>query len=174
MAEILRGFGMRVVGYDPFPNQEWANTHRIEYVDQKRLLEQSDVVSLHVPLTAETRHLVNEEALKVMKRGLILVNVSRGALIDTAALINGLKSGQLGGVALDVYEEEEGIFFEDLSGGVLQDDELARLLTFPNVLITSHQAFLTREALDDIARTTVANLRALESGQPYVKGSLLT
>ena len=109
-----------------------------------------------------------------MKPGAILINVSRGALIDTTALIEALKSGRLGGVALDVYEEEEGIFFEDLSGQVLQDDELARLLTFPNVLITSHQAFLTREALADIARTTVANLEALASGKPFVEGSVLT
>ena len=109
-----------------------------------------------------------------MKPGVILINVSRGALIDTTALIEALKSGRLGGVALDVYEEEEGIFYEDLSGQVLQDDELARLLTFPNVLITSHQAFLTREALSDIARTTVANLHALAAGKPFVEGYVLT
>ena len=109
-----------------------------------------------------------------MKPGVILINVSRGALVDTTALIEFLKSGRLGGVALDVYEEEEGIFFEDLSGQVLQDDELARLLTFPNVLITSHQAFLTREALSDIARTTVANLNALAAGTPFVEGSVLS
>lgn len=174
MAQILRGFGMQVLGYDPYPNLEWAKAHGIEYVDQMTLLRRSEVISLHVPLTPETRHLVSTEALANMKRGVILVNVSRGGLIDTAALIHGLKSGHLGGVALDVYEEEEGIFFEDLSGGVLQNDELARLLTFPNVLITSHQAFLTREALDDIARTTVANLRALETGQAFVDGSVLT
>src|SRR5207344_2516383 len=115
-----------------------------------------------------TKHLIRRETLELMKPGAILVNVSRGALVDTTALIGALKSGRLAGVALDVYEEEEGIFFEDLSGQVLHDDELARLLTFPNVLITSHQAFLTREALGDIARTTIANLAALESGQPFV------
>ena len=109
-----------------------------------------------------------------MKPGVILLNVSRGGLIDTTALIEALKSGHLGGVALDVYEEEEGIFFEDLSGKVLQDDQLARLLTFPNVLITSHQAFLTREALGDIARTTIANLVALRQGKPFVEGSVLS
>jgi len=109
-----------------------------------------------------------------MKPGAIIVNVSRGALIDTTALIGALKSGKLGGVALDVYEEEEGIFFEDLSDQVLQDDELARLLTFPNVLVTAHQAFLTREALSDIARTTIANLQALDRGTPCVEGSTLT
>jgi len=109
-----------------------------------------------------------------MKPGAILINVSRGALIDTTAVIEALKLGKLGGVALDVYEEEEGIFFEDLSGQVLQDDELARLLTSPNVLITAHQAFLTREALKDIACTTVTNLRALANGRPFVEGSVLT
>jgi D-lactate dehydrogenase len=133
----------------------------------------SDVLSLHVPLTPETRHLVRQETLARLKPGAIIINVSRGALIDTTSLIEALKRGQLGGVALDVYEEEEGIFFEDLSGQVLQDDELARLLTFPNVLITSHQAFLTHEALADIARTTVANLTALADGTPFVEGSVL-
>jgi D-lactate dehydrogenase len=134
----------------------------------------SDVISLHIPLTPETKHIIRFETLERMKPGTILINVSRGGLIDTRALIEALKSGRLGGVALDVYEEEEGIFFEDLSGQILQDDDLARLLTFPNVLITSHQAFLTREALADIARTTVDNLEALASGQPLVDGSVLT
>src|SRR5213075_2942805 len=132
--------------------------------DARSLTRECEVISLHTPLTPETHHIIRRETLELMKPGAILINVSRGALIDTTALIEALKSGRLGGVALDVYEEEEGIFFEDLSGQVLQDDELARLLTFPNVLITSHQAFLTREALADIASTTVANLVALDSG----------
>jgi D-lactate dehydrogenase len=174
VAQILRGFGMKVLAYDPFPAADWAKSLGIEYVDGRALAAGSDVISLHVPLTPETRHLIRRETLELMKPGAILVNVSRGALIDTTALIEALKSGKLGGVALDVYEEEEGIFFEDLSGQVLQDDELARLLTFPNVLITSHQAFLTREALSDIARTTVANLAALAAGKPFVDGSVLT
>jgi len=131
------------------------------------------VISLHVPLTPETRHIIRAETLELMKPGVILINVSRGRLIDTAALIAALKADKLGGVGLDVYEEEEGIFFEDLSGEVLQDDELARLLTFPKVLVTAHQAFLTREALRDIARTTVANLEALATGRPCVEGSVL-
>ncbi len=173
-AGILHGFGMKVVAYDPFPNREWAQAMGVEYLDARSLAQLSDVISLHVPLTPETRHIIRRETIELMKPGAILVNVSRGALIDATALIEGLKSGKLGGVALDVYEEEEGIFFEDLSGQVLQDDELARLLTFPNVLITSHQAFLTREALSDIARTTVANLAALEQGKPFVEGSALT
>jgi D-lactate dehydrogenase len=172
-AEILGGFGMRILAYDPFPVQSWAEERRVEYVDHATLVSQSDVISLHVPLTPETRHLVGRETLGRIKRGAILINVSRGGLIDTGALIEALKSGRLGGVGLDVYEEEEGIFFEDLSGQVLQDDVLARLLTFPNVLITAHQAFLTREALSDIARVTVANLMALESGVPFVEGSAL-
>jgi D-lactate dehydrogenase len=173
-ARILRGFGMRVLATDPFPDAAWAIELGVEYVDARTLVRESDVVSLHVPLTPETRHIIRRETLDLMKPGAILVNVSRGALVDTSALIDALKSGKLGGVALDVYEEEEGIFFEDLSGEVLQDDELARLLTFPNVLITSHQAFLTREALSDISRTTIANLAALDSGKPFVEDSLLT
>lgn len=174
VAKILRGFGMKVLAYDPFPNQEWATVEGVEYVDAHTLASECDIISLHVPLMPETQHIIRRETLDLMKPGAILVNVSRGALIDTTALIEALKSGRLGGVALDVYEEEEGIFFEDLSGQVLQDDELARLLSFPNVLITSHQAFLTREALADIAHTTVANLAALDSGKPFVEGSELT
>ena len=174
VAQILRGLGMKVQAYDPFPAPEWAQQNGVEYVDALTLARNSDVISLHIPLTPETKHLIRRETLEVMKPGTILINVSRGALIDTTALIEALKSGRLGGVALDVYEEEEGIFFEDLSGQVLQDDELARLLTFPNVIITAHQAFLTREALADIARTTVANLEALAAGRPFVEGSVLT
>jgi len=174
VARILRGFGMKVVAYDPFPNREWAAAEGVAYLDPTALAATSDVISLHVPLTPETRHIIRTETVNKMKPGAILINVSRGALIDTTALIEGLKSGRLGGVALDVYEEEEGIFFEDLSGQVLQDDELARMLTFPNVLITAHQAFLTREALNDIARTTAANLEALAQGKPFVDGSVLT
>lgn len=174
VAEILRGFGMHVLASDPFPDPEWAAGLGVEYVDAQTLAGSCDIVSLHVPLTPETKHIIRRETLAIMRPGAILINVSRGALIDTAALIDALKSGHLGGVALDVYEEEEGIFFEDLSGQVLQDDELARLLTFPNVLVTSHQAFLTHEALADISRTTVANLAALDGGTPFVEGSLLT
>lgn len=173
VARILRGFGMRVIAYDPFPAPDWAAEHQIEYVDAATLSEKSDVISLHIPLTPETRHIIRRESLEIMKPGAILINVSRGGLIDTAALIEALKSGRIGGVGLDVYEEEEGIFFEDLSGQVLQDDDLARLLTFPNALITSHQAFLTREALEDICRTTVANLSALAEGRAFVDGSVL-
>jgi D-lactate dehydrogenase len=173
VAQILRGFGMTVLAYDPFPNPEWAAQHGVAYVDAVTLAEGSDVVSLHVPLTPETRHIIRAETLEHVKPGALLINVSRGGLIDTTALLDALKSGRLGGVGLDVYEEEEGVFFEDLSGQMLQDDELARLLTFPNVVVTSHQAFLTHEALADISRSVVANLRALAGGTAYVEGSVL-
>jgi D-lactate dehydrogenase len=173
--QILRGFGMKVLAYDPFPDREWAKQNGVEYVEAPSdLLRNSDVISLHTPLTPETRHIIRAETLERMKPGSILINVSRGALVDTKALIQALKSGQLAGVGLDVYEEEEGIFFEDLSGSVLQDDELARLLTFPNVLITSHQGFLTIEALTEIARTTVANISALDGPKAFVQGSVVT
>lgn len=173
VAQILCGFGMRVLAYDPFPAEEWGRSLGVRYVPAKEVARESDVISIHIPLTPETHHLIRKETLELMKPGVILVNVSRGRLIDTTALIEGLKEGRLGGVALDVYEEEEGVFFEDLSGQILQDDELARLLTFPNVLITSHQAFLTREALDDISRTTIENIRRLVRGEPFLPGTEL-
>jgi D-lactate dehydrogenase len=173
VGRILHGFGMEVIATDPFPSPEWAEELGVEYVDPPALARRSDVISLHIPLTPDTRHMIRQETIQMLKPGAILINVSRGALIDTTALIEALKSGHLGGVALDVYEEEEGIFFEDLSGQVLQDDELARLLTFPNVIITAHQAFLTSEALMDISRTTVANLEALANGKPLLPESVL-
>lgn len=174
-AQILRGFGMKVLASDPFPNHEWATQFEVKYEqDISVLLRNSDVVSLHAPLTPETKYIIRAETIELMRRGSILINVSRGGLVDTGALIKALKSGHLAGVGLDVYEEEEGIFFEDLSGEVLHDDELARLLTFPNVLITSHQAFLTGEALSEIARTTVANVSAMARREPFVEGSVVT
>jgi D-lactate dehydrogenase len=174
-AQILRGFGMRVLAYDLFPNHEWARQTGVEYADAVSvLLRNSDVISLHTPLTPETKYMIRAETIDLMRPGSILINVSRGALVDTKALIEALKSGRVAGVGLDVYEEEEGIFFEDLSSEVLQDDDLARLLTFPNVLITSHQAFLTREALTEIACTTVANISALANKKSYVDGSVVT
>jgi D-lactate dehydrogenase len=173
-AQILRGFGMRVLAFDPFPSIEWAQQHGVEYTDAQSLARECEVISLHTPLTPETHHIMRRETLELMKPGAILINVSRGALIDTTALIEALKSGRLGGVALDVYEEEEGVFFEDLSGKILHDDELARLLTFPNVLITAHQAFLTQEALAEIARVTATNLAALAGSQPFLPETTLT
>ena len=172
-AQILRGFGMKVLAFDIYPSNDWAREFGIEYTDPKTLARESEVISLHTPLTPETYHIIRRETLELMKPGTILINVSRGALIDTKALIEGLKRGRLGGVGLDVYEEEEGVFFEDLSGQILHDDELARLLTFPNVLITAHQAFLTREALAEIARVTTSNLIALGAGQPFLDGTAL-
>ena len=164
---------MRVLAFDPFPSTEWAQQHAIEYTDSRTLARECEVISLHVPLTPETHHIIRRETIELMKPGAIIINVSRGALIDTKALIEALKSRHLGGVALDVYEEEEGVFFEDLSGQILHDDELARLLTFPNVLITAHQAFLTQEALAEIARVTVANLIAFSKGQPFLPDTAL-
>ena len=172
-AQILCGFGMKVLAYDPFPSPEWAKELGVEYTDAKTLARECEVISLHTPLTPQTHHIIRRETLELMKPGAILINVSRGALIDTRALIEALKCGRLGGVGLDVYEEEEGVFFEDLSGQILHDDELARLLTFPNVLITAHQAFLTQEALSEIARVTVSNLLASASGKPFLEGTQL-
>ena len=173
-AQILRGFGMKVLAFDPFPSPDWARQNGVEYTDAQRLARESDVISLHTPLNPETYHIIRPETLEIMKPGVVLINVSRGALIDTKALIESLKSGRIGGVGLDVYEEEEGVFFEDLSGRILHDDELARLLTFPNVLITAHQAFLTNEALAEIARVTTTNLAAFAAGQPFLPETALT
>jgi D-lactate dehydrogenase len=172
-AEIFRGFGMQVVAHDPFPQEAWAIEHKIRYAPLEEVLRVSDVLSLHLPLAAGTHHLLNRETLAQMKPGACLINTSRGKLVDSAALIEALKSGHLGGVALDVYEEEEGIFFEDHSGAVLQDDTLALLLSLPNVLVTSHQAFLTREALSEIARVTVTNLGMVNQGV-FLPETLLT
>ncbi len=164
-ARIFRGFGCRVIAYDPFPSREWAVEQGIDYTDLETLLGESDVVTLHLPLTPETHYLLNADSIALMKPGATIVNTSRGKLIDSTAVISALKSGHLGGVALDVYEEEEGVFFEDLSGSILQDDELSRLLTFPNVLITAHQAFLTREALSEIARITLDSVCRVRDGE---------
>ncbi len=172
-AQIFRGFEAEVVAHDPFPSHDWAAAHGIRYTDFDTLLAASDIVSLHVPLLPETRHLLNAQTLARTKPGVFIVNTSRGKLIDTTALIAALKSGHVGGVALDVYEEEEGVFFEDLSGQVLLDDELSHLLIFPNVLITAHQAFLTHEALSEIARVTTANILALETREPFQEGTTL-
>ncbi len=171
-AQIFRGFNTTVLAYDPAPAPDWAGQHGIRYTDLDALLAASDVVSLHLPLTPQSRYLLNAETFGRMKPGAYLINTSRGKLVDTTALIAALKCGRLGGVALDVYEEEEGLFFEDHSGEVLQDDELSRLLTFPNVLITAHQAFLTREALTEIARVTTENLLRAATGD-FLTGTRL-
>jgi len=163
--EIFKGFGTRVIMWDPYPDPAWAEANGLEYTTLVEIGREADIVSLHVPLFPETEHIINDLVLKEFKPGVIIINVSRGALIDTVALIEALKSGHVGGVGLDVYEEEEGKFFEDLSGEVMTDDVLARLLTFPNVIVTAHQAFLTREALDEIARVTTENIMAFGSGE---------
>jgi len=166
LLRILNGFGCRLLACDLAPEMALAQELGVRYVPLDELLRASDVISLHVPLTPGTRHLIDAAALERMKRGVILINTSRGALIDAHALVAALKRGHVGAAGLDVYEEEEGIFFKDLSGQVLQDDVLARLLTFPNTLITSHQGFLTHEALANIAETTLANIQAFERGEP--------
>jgi D-lactate dehydrogenase len=164
LADILRGFGMDVLGYDARPDREYAARSGVRYVELDDLFARADLVSLHAPLTPETHHLIDDERIRSMKRGVLVINTSRGALVDTAALIEGLKSGQLGGAGLDVYEEESEYFFEDRSDDVIADDLLARLLTFPNVLVTSHQAFLTVDALEAIAETTAASVREFLAG----------
>ena len=161
-ADICRGFGMRVIAYDKFPAAESGLT----YVDLPELLKQADVISLHCPLTDETRHMISAAALGSMKPGVTVINTSRGALIDTEALIEGLRSGKIGAACLDVYEEEGDLFYEDCSEHIVRDDMLVRLISMPNVIVTSHQAFLTREALNNIAETTVKNLLLFEKGEP--------
>jgi D-lactate dehydrogenase len=165
-AHIFRGFGCRVLCYDAVPDTNLELETGVRYVSLDLLYRESDILSLHVPLTPQTHHLVDADALARMKPGVMLINTGRGALVDSRALLAALKSRHVGAAGLDVYEEEEGIFFRDLSGQVLQDDVLARLLTFPNVLVTSHQAFLTREALANIAETTLVSVRAFERGEP--------
>jgi D-lactate dehydrogenase len=162
---IMLGFGCRVVAHDPYPNPQIEDLG-IAYTGLQDLVSQSDILSLHCPLTPDTYHIIDEKLLAHAKEGMMLINTSRGALLDTVAVTEALKSGVLGALGIDVYEEEEGLFFEDLSNQVLHDDVFARLLTFPNVIITGHQAFFTREAMQAIARTTLGNIAAFESGQP--------
>lgn len=164
VARIFQGFGCQVLAHDLRPDPELVD-QGVLYVEPHHLLAGADIVSLHCPLTPETHHLIDAAALTRMRRGAMLVNTSRGGLVDSSALIEALKVGRVGAVALDVYEEEAHVFFEDLSNQVLQDDVLARLLTFPNVLITSHQAFFTREAMEQIAATTLCNLDDLAAGR---------
>lgn len=164
MAQILSGFGMNVEVYDVSPDNEWAAYHGFKYVQLTQLFADADVLSLHCPLTEETKHVVNAQSLQMMKRDAVIINTGRGALIDSNALVNSLKKQTIGGAALDVYEEESKYFFEDWSVNVIKDDILARLMTFPNVIITSHQAFLTSNALKAIASTTFENIKAFCDG----------
>lgn len=165
-AKILRGFGCEVLASDRRVNDELV-AMGVRYVDQEQLLSESRVISLHCPLTLETRHLINRHTLGLTQPGVVLINTSRGALVDTSSLIQGLKSGHIGGVALDVYEEEAALFFVDHSMRAIPDDTFARLLTFPNVLITGHQGFFTQEALNNIAATTIGNAISFASGKPH-------
>ncbi|MFC5051220.1 2-hydroxyacid dehydrogenase [Rubritalea spongiae] len=168
-AKIMKGFGCEVIVYDPFPSDE-AKQYRL--VDQESLFSESDIVSLHCPLMKETYHLYDEETFAKSKKGFTLINTGRGGLVDARAAIEALKSGQLGYLAMDVYEEEKDYFFDDQSSGIIQDDVLMRLMTFHNVLITGHQGFFTREALGGIVETTVENLRAFEAGKELVNAVL--
>ena len=162
MAKICKGFGMRVIAYDLYPNK---NLDYLEYVSLDELLATSDLISLHCPLTKETKHLINEETISKMKDGVILVNTSRGGLIKTEDLISGIRDHKFFAVGLDVYEEETDFVFEDMSERILQSSITQRLLSFPNVVMTSHQGFFTREALDNIAETTLENAKAFMNGE---------
>ncbi|WP_348652832.1 2-hydroxyacid dehydrogenase [Polyangium sp. y55x31] len=168
LARILHGFGCHVLAYDLRPDTALVEAGIVRYASLPELYAKADILSLHVPLTPKTHHLVDAAAIASMKRGVMLINTGRGALVDTPALLEALKTGQVGHAGLDVYEEEEGIFFRDLSDRVIQDDVLARLLTLPNVLVTSHQGFLTHEALTNIAETTFESISAFERGEPLV------
>lgn len=156
--DICRGFGMKVLAYDKFPAKGLDNGDTVRYVELEELFANSDIISLHCPLTADTYHVIDEEALNQCKRGVVILNTSRGALVDAKALLAGIKSRKVGAACLDVYEEESDLFFEDNSGHIMEDDTLARLISMPNVIVTSHQAFLTEEALENIAETTVQNI----------------
>lgn len=162
--KIMQGFGCNVIAYDPYKNKDVENLG-VEYTSLDDLFTRSNIISLHCPLTPKTHHIINDESIKKMKKNVMIINTSRGGLVDTPAVINGLKSERIGYLGLDVYEEESDLFFEDFSNTVLQDDVFARLLTFPNVVITGHQAFFTKEALDAIAQVTINNLTALERGE---------
>ena len=156
--DICRGFGMKVLAYDKFPVSDLDNGDTVRYVGLDELLSGSDIISLHCPLTEETYHMISEDAIEKCKKGVVIINTSRGALVDAEALLAGIKSRKVGAACLDVYEEESELFFEDNSGHILEDDTLARLISMPNVIVTSHQAFLTEDALENIAETTVANI----------------
>ena len=155
--DICKGFGMNVLAYDKYPSYEICDS-KVKYVSLNELLENSDIISLHCPLTPETYHVIDAKAIEKCKKGFVLINTSRGALVDSDALLDGIKSRKVGAACLDVYEEESEVFFEDNSGHIMEDDTLARLITMPNVIVTSHQAFLTEEALSNIAEVTVENI----------------
>ncbi len=158
LINILKGFGVKILAHDSYPDRKYAVKNGIKYVELKKLFRESDIITLHCPLTKETDHLIDRKAISMMKKGVMIINTGRGRLIDTKALIAGLKTDKIGYAGLDVYEEEDKYFFEDFSGKIVNDDTLARLLTFNNVLITSHQGFFTKEAITNIAETTLQNI----------------
>ncbi|MDZ4747571.1 MAG: 2-hydroxyacid dehydrogenase [Bacteroidota bacterium] len=162
VVKILHGFGCKIIAHDAIENDTLKKDFGVEYVDSKTLYNQADVITLHVPLNEETKYIINKDSIRCMKPGVMLINTSRGALVNTKEVIDALKSGHVGYLGMDVYEEEEGLFFEDHSQDILQDDMIARLMSFRNVLITSHQAFLTDTALKNIADTTIYNLDCFE------------
>lgn len=165
LISILRGFGMNILAYDLYPDHNFARENQVVYTTLDQLYHASDIISLHCPLTEETRYLINDYSISKMKTGVMLINTGRGQLIQTNALIEGLKSKKIGSAGLDVYEEEGDYFYEDKSDKIIDDDTLARLLSFNNVIVTSHQAFFTREALDNIAATTLQNIKEFLSGK---------
>ncbi len=171
LVSILRGFGMQVLAYDAYPEKEYAKSSGISYVSLEQIYKRSDVISLHCPLNKETEHMIDGQTISKMKKGVMIINTGRGKLIHTEALIDGLKSGKIGAAGLDVYEEESEYFFEDRSTEMITDDILARLFTFPNVLVTSHQGFFTAEALYNIAQTTLNNLKEFFDGG-YLKNEI--
>ena len=168
MADILNGFGMKVILYDVYPSSDWAKENGYEYVTLVDIFKRSDVLSLHCPLTDTTEHIINDKSLELMKKDAVIINTGRGALIETAALVKALKQNLIGGAALDVYEEESKYFFNDWSVNVISDDTLARLLTFPNVIVTGHQAFLTKDALEAIAHVSLQNAKDFMEGKELV------
>ena len=161
---ILHGFNCKILAFDPYPDETLKSKYNVQYTDLPTLFQGSDIITLHSPLTPESRYIINKESIDTMKQGVMLINTSRGGLVNTKEVIKGLKKGKIGSFGMDVYEEEGGLFFEDHSEDILQDDVIARLMTFQNVVITSHQAFLTQEALINIAETTGYNLDCWEKG----------
>ena len=166
LIKILRGFGMNVLAYDLYPDHEFAKQYDVKVVELDELYAQSDIISLHCPLTPETKHIINTESIAKMKPGVMIINTGRGHLINTEDLIEGLRTKRIGSAGLDVYEEEKNYFYEDRSDKMIDDDVLARLLMVPNVVLTSHQAFFTEEALHNIALTTLSSIKELEEGKP--------
>ena len=172
MVKILKGLGMKVLCYDNFPDKVFAKEEEIDYVSLDEIFRNSDIISLHCPLTEETKHIINDESLHKVKPTAMIINISSGHLIDTKALIQALKENRIGSAGLDVYEEEEDFFFEDYSGLTIQDDVLARLLTFNNVLVTSHQGFFTEEALETIAEITLFNSKEFIDGATKLENEI--